>query len=167
MHICVTHVDAKTGIPCTEAPMSHGPAFPDVKGLVIKWGNESQWPTNYPLYYGECDDDADVTIPGVIKVLTAEAYQYLWEQDQNASIQKALDNFAIIRGYSGIVSLCTYATSSNEQYKSEAQYGVDKRDETWAAIYQIIDDVKSGARPIFMGYSSIINELPSLEWSTQ
>ena len=74
MYICVTYVDAATKIPCNVAPMSTGPALPDVKGLVIKWGNESQWPTNYPLYYGTCDDDADVSIPGVIKTMTEAQY---------------------------------------------------------------------------------------------
>lgn len=164
MYICVTQVDNISKIPCNIAPMSEGPSFPDIKGLVIKWGNESQWPTNFPLYYGECDDDADVTIPGVIKTLTQIDYMYLWEQDQNASVQRALDNFASIKGYSSIISLCTYATSTNEQYKAEAQYGIDKRDATWKTLYQIIDEVKSGTRPIFMGYSSIINEMPPLHW---
>ena len=75
MHICVTHVDARTGIPCTVAPMSHGPAFPKVKGLQIEFGNQTQWPTNEPLFFGTCDDDADLTIPGVIRSLTLDEYQ--------------------------------------------------------------------------------------------
>lgn len=37
MHICVTHVDVSTGIPCNIAPMSQGPSFPLVKGLYIEW----------------------------------------------------------------------------------------------------------------------------------
>ena len=74
MHICVTHVDAKTGIPCTEAPMSHGPAFPKVKGLKYEWANMTEWPTDRPLFFGTCDDDADVSIPGVIKTMTEAQY---------------------------------------------------------------------------------------------
>lgn len=74
MHICVTHVDAKTGIPCTEAPMSHGPAFPKVKGFKYEWANMTEWPTDRPLFFGTCDDDADVSIAGVIKTLTQEKY---------------------------------------------------------------------------------------------
>ena len=74
MHICVTHVDARTGIPCTLAPMSHGPAFPKVKGLAVEFGNQTQWPTNEPLFFGTCDDDADLTVPGVIKPLTPTEY---------------------------------------------------------------------------------------------
>lgn len=75
MHICVTHVDARTGIPCTVAPMSHGPAFPKIKGLQIEFGNQTQWPTNEPLFFGTCDDDADLTTPGVIRSLTLDEYQ--------------------------------------------------------------------------------------------
>ena len=74
MFICVTHVDAVTGLACTVAPMSHGPAFPAVKGLVIEFGNQTQWPTNEPLFFGTCDDDADTTVQGIVRVLTAEQY---------------------------------------------------------------------------------------------
>lgn len=74
MYIVVTHVDAVTKIPCNIAPMSHGPSFPPVKGLNIKWANQSEWPTDYPLFYGTCDDDADITIQGVIKQLTEGEY---------------------------------------------------------------------------------------------
>lgn len=76
MKICVTHVDARTGIPCTIAPMSHGPAFPKVKGLIVEFGNQTQWPTNEPLFFGFCDDDADLTIAGVVRSLTREQYEF-------------------------------------------------------------------------------------------
>jgi len=82
MHICVTHVDARTGIPCTVAPMSHGPAFPKVKGLQIEFGNQTQWPTNEPLFFGVCDDDADLTVSGVIKSLTPDEY-HLEQRKEN------------------------------------------------------------------------------------
>lgn len=76
MFICVTHVDAATGIPCTVAPMAQGPAFPNVKGLVIEFGNQTKWPTNEPLFFGTCDDDADVSVDGVVRMLTAEEYAH-------------------------------------------------------------------------------------------
>ena len=82
MYISVTHVDARTGIPCTVAPMSHGPAFPKLKGLVVEFGNQTQWPTYTPLFFGTCDDDADLDVPGVIKALTPEEYQ-LERQKEN------------------------------------------------------------------------------------
>jgi len=72
MYICVTHVDSKTKIPGTKAPMKNGPTFPDVKGLNIEWWDQSNWPLThpdaFPRFYGTCDDDADTDIPGVVFV---------------------------------------------------------------------------------------------------
>jgi hypothetical protein len=78
-HIVVTEVDSVTKVPCTEAPMANGPSMPDVKGLALDWADMSTWPVELdatgvylraPKYYGTCDDDADVLIPGVLEVLT-------------------------------------------------------------------------------------------------
>ena len=81
MYICVTHVDNVTKIPCTEAPMSHGPSFPDVEGLDIKWANQTEWPTDKPLFYGTCADTANTDVPGVVKVLTEEQYLSMRETE--------------------------------------------------------------------------------------
>lgn len=82
MYICVTNVDAHTKTPCTVEPMRTGPSFPNIKGFVFDWSDESTWPialdmgvhTRAPLYYGTCDDDADTSLPGVIEVLTESEY---------------------------------------------------------------------------------------------
>lgn len=77
-HVCVTNIDAGTGILCTEAPMSTGPALPAI-GFEYAWSNQSTWPiqctpegvyTAAPKYYGTCPDDADTTAVGVLEVLT-------------------------------------------------------------------------------------------------
>ena len=68
MYICVTHVDSVTKIAANKAPMKNGPSFPDIKGLVIEWADESNWPTNAPKFFGTCDDDADVSVDGVVQV---------------------------------------------------------------------------------------------------
>ena len=79
MYICVTEVDAVTKIPCTVEPQRNGPSMPDIKGLDIKWADESTWPIEQnqagvylraPKYYGTCDDDVSILIPGVLEVLT-------------------------------------------------------------------------------------------------
>lgn len=81
MYICLTYIDANTGIPCTEAPMATGPTFPDIKGLDVKWWNETEWPTDTPLFYGTCDEDADTTVPGVLEVLSEARYLNLREAE--------------------------------------------------------------------------------------
>jgi len=79
MFIQITNIDAQTGILCTEEPMRTGPAIPIVKGFQYIFQNESDFPialnsdgslSAAPLLYGVCDDDADTTLVGVVKVLT-------------------------------------------------------------------------------------------------
>jgi len=83
MHIVVTEVDHNTRIPCTVEPQRTGPSMPAVKGLQIVWQDKSTWPVSTdltgtylraPKYYGTCDDDADITIAGVLEVLTEEVW---------------------------------------------------------------------------------------------
>jgi hypothetical protein len=79
MYIQLTNIDADTGILCTEAPMRTGPAIPNVKGFQFIFQNESDFPIasnadssliKPPLLYGTCDDDADTSLVGVLKVLS-------------------------------------------------------------------------------------------------
>ena len=71
-YVGVTHVDSVTGIPGFKAPMKNGPSYPSIKGLNIEWADTSRWPIqhpdDFPVFYGTCDDDADLEDPGVIKV---------------------------------------------------------------------------------------------------
>lgn len=81
-----------------------------------------------------------------------------------AETQKRLDDFARTRNYDGILSLCTYATSTNVKFQTEGQYGVQARDTTWATLYEILDEVQSGTRPMPSSYADIESELPVLSW---
>jgi hypothetical protein len=78
-HIVLTEVDAKTKVPCTVEPQRTGPSMPKIKGLVLDWADKSTWPVELdptgkylraPKYYGTCDDDADLTVAGVLEELT-------------------------------------------------------------------------------------------------
>jgi hypothetical protein len=81
-----------------------------------------------------------------------------------AETQKRLDDFAKTRNYDGILSLATYATSTNTTFATEGQYGVEARDATWAMLYTILAEVQAGTRPMPTGYSDIEAELPTLSW---
>jgi len=98
-YIAVTYVDRVTGIPGFKEPMRKGPVHPDVKGLNIEWWDASRWPIqhpdDYPLFYGTCDDDADLDIPGVMRVFedniekersAKEQYDILWSQELKARL---------------------------------------------------------------------------------
>jgi len=78
--------------------------------------------------------------------------------------QAALDAFAATRGYAGILSACTYATSNIPKFAAEAQTCVNLRDATWSACYQIMAAVKSGDRAM-PTVDEVISELPQLEWA--
>lgn len=78
--------------------------------------------------------------------------------------QERLDSFARTRGYDGILSACTYASSTVEKFSAEGQYCVDARDMTWSALYELMAEVEAGQRPVPTGYADIEPLLPALVW---
>lgn len=82
-----------------------------------------------------------------------------------AATQARLDAFAQQRGYDGILSACTYATSSVPKFMREGQDAVNARDATWAALYTIMGQVQAGALPIPSGFADVEPLLPVLEWT--
>ena len=78
--------------------------------------------------------------------------------------QANLDAFANTRGYDGILSACTYVSSTNPKFASEAQQCVALRDATWNALYTIQADVLAGTRPL-PTVEQTLSELPALVWA--
>ena len=79
--------------------------------------------------------------------------------------QARLDDFAKTRGYDGILSACTYATSSVPKFMREGQDAVNARDATWAALYTIMGQVQAGDLPMPSGFADVEPLLPVLEWT--
>ena len=79
--------------------------------------------------------------------------------------QARLDRWAQSRGYDGILSACTYATSQVPQFQAEGQRCVDLRDQTWARLYEILAEVDAGTRPVPLSLAEIEADLPVLAWS--
>lgn len=80
-----------------------------------------------------------------------------------AAIQNHLDCKARERNYDGILSLCTYATSTNPKFAAEGQAGVLWRDAVWATGYAIMGAVQSGTRPV-PTESEVMAEMPAFTW---
>ena len=80
-----------------------------------------------------------------------------------AAVQKHLDDFARTRGYDGIMSAATYATSTVPKFAAEGQYAVDVRDTTWAKCSEILAAVEAGSRPM-LTLDELLAELPVLTW---
>lgn len=79
------------------------------------------------------------------------------------AIQSHLDAKAKERNYDGILSLCSYATSTNPKFATEGQAGVVWRDSVWAACYSIMSEVTSGARSVPTA-EELIAEMPTFVW---
>ena len=76
-------------------------------------------------------------------------------------VQSYLDTTAQTRGYDGILSLCTYVTSTNTTFAKEGQIGVVWRDAVWSKCYEILAEVQAGTRE---APTDIIGELPIINW---
>lgn len=85
------------------------------------------------------------------------------QQQLTDAIQLYLDRTAQERGYDNILSLCTYATSTNPTFAAEGQAAVEWRDNVWAHAYQVMDAVLAGQRAIHSA-DELIAELPTFQW---
>lgn len=125
----------------------------DAKGnWVVKWSVR-------PMF-------ADISENGtVVKTKADQEAEYVASKiaQIQASIitaaQARLDDFAKTRNYDGILSACTYATSTIAKFKAEGEYCVAQRDATWQALYAILADVNSS-----VNYADIEGDLPELVW---
>ncbi len=128
----------------------------------------SQLAEEKPFYWLECPDDCKTnwTFDGNQFSQPAPPPPPTPEQivaQYTDQIQNRLDNFAATRGYDGILSACTYATSPTPKFATEGQYCIVQRDATWAEAYTILDEVLSGIRPM-PTLEELFAELPDLTW---
>ena len=79
------------------------------------------------------------------------------------AVQRRLDTFFQSRGYDGILSAATYATSTVLKFQAEGQYAVEARDATWAKCYEILAAVEGGTSPM-PTEAELLAELPELVW---
>ena len=81
-----------------------------------------------------------------------------------AATQTRLDAFARTRNYDDIKSASDYAGCSVPKFSAEGAYCRDARAETWAKLYDMLDEVQAGTRPMPSSFSDIEAELPPLAW---
>ena len=84
--------------------------------------------------------------------------------DITGAVQAKLDATARTRNYDGILSACSYATSTHQPFASEAQALVNWRDAVWLYCYAELAKVQAGTRTMPIDTASIISELPAAPW---
>lgn len=109
-------------------------------------------------------DGTQVVRNFAVEAIPAEELLQALQQEIVQATQVRLDDFARTRSYDGILSACTYATSSVPKFQAEGQYCVVARDETWATLYTILAEVEAGVYPMPTSFADIEPELPALVW---
>lgn len=79
------------------------------------------------------------------------------------AVQRHLDATAKTRNYDGILSLASYATSTNPTFAAEGQAGVAWRDAVWAYCYQALAAVQAQTRAV-PTWEELKAELPAMVW---
>lgn len=78
--------------------------------------------------------------------------------------QLLLDEFARSRGYDGILSACSYASSAVPSFAAEGQRCMELRDQMWTKLNQMLMEVESGKRPVPAKLDDVLIDLPVLAW---
>lgn len=94
---------------------------------------------------------------------TPEQIEVATIAELTATVQLHLDTKARERNYDNILSLCTYATSTNPTFAAEGQAGLNWRDACWTKCYEVMAAVKAGIRTTPTS-EELIAELPVLIW---
>jgi hypothetical protein len=118
--------------------------------------DEPPQPMWTPFYLGGSVDPLSRQVTGgTWEDPGAPSYDQVYE-DAMATVRAELTSFvqgiidanAKERGYDSILSLCTYATSTNPRFQAEGQAGVVCRDKAWALGYDLEAKVRRGEIPI-------------------
>lgn len=83
--------------------------------------------------------------------------------EYTSAVQRHLDNKARERNYDGILSACTYATSSVHKFAAEGQACVTWRDAVWTTCYAILGEVTTGAKQP-PTVEELLVKLPVMVW---
>lgn len=130
-------------------------------------GEDTEWATRNGFVEMDVEQSYDGKwhLKGYAPVKPQEVAEAELQKQMTDAVQYALDAFAKTRGYDGIMSACSYSSSSDAQFKLEADYCIKLRDATWRMGYAVLAEVKAGNRPV-PTVEELIAELPvgSAKW---
>lgn len=85
------------------------------------------------------------------------------KQELKAAVQAHLDTTVQTRNYNGILSCCSYASSTDQTFAAEGAAALSWRDAVWRHCYDILAAYEAGTRPLPTA-EELIAELPALIW---
>jgi hypothetical protein len=143
-YVKFTQVDVNTLVSVHEEVSFNGPAFPPVEGLEFGFALKSKYPTAMPVFYGTAPDKADLSVSGILEVISKEDYDAAEKAEQEAMAVIAKEKkLACIVGTrhtleaKGIVWNGFFIDTSESSYakilggRSAAQSGLRKDDAIW------------------------------------
>lgn len=81
-------------------------------------------------------------------------------------VQAHMDKQVQTRGYDSLLSACSYATSQNLPFQTEAQACVMWRDAVWMQCYSILAQVQQGTMAVPTS-TELLDMLPVLDWHVE
>lgn len=105
--------------------------------------------------------------PDAMHIWSGTVWVYVaTEADYVAAVQRMLDTKAQERKYDDIESACTYASSTNAQFKAEGLACLAWRDQVWTQCYTDLAAVQAGTmqQPTIEAF---VASLPQLTWPSQ
>jgi hypothetical protein len=151
----------------------YNPVINNLVEATPEMGSDGTWKQKWsivPLFYEYIDDTgtlhtAEQQEQEAISAYNSEKLRLLKLSYANI-VQNRLDAFAKTRNYDSILSAATYATSIVPKFQQEGQYAVQVRDQTWQKLYELLEEVELGTRPMPSGFQDIEPLLPTLAWPT-
>lgn len=120
----------------------------------------------------ECDIDADIAthyINNEFVVMEEPPLPPLTVEEMinniTLAVQKHLDDTARTHNYDNILSLASYAVSTDPVFAAEGAAGAAWRDACWRFCYQALADVQAGTRDMPTPEEAVA-ELPPIVWPT-
>ncbi len=124
--------------------------------LAKAWGVNNMLEVTRPMGTAVTPPDASKIDPSLSAAI---------QESIQTRVQTMLDSFAALKGYSGIASMCGYATSSVPNFAEEGKVGMAVRDQTWASLYSFLAQVTSGAAPFIKDFQDVAAILPPMSWT--
>ena len=78
-----------------------------------------------------------------------------------AAVQNELDAYAVSMKYESILSMASYANSTNDQFKAEALAALAWRDNVWSSCYATLAAVQAGTQPMPVLVEAFVATLPA------